>query len=148
MKDSLPWARFWITLSNCKLNNWLWSVEFASRTLGCQSRVSEGLGTMLGWPGSPAEAVPQSLGCGWNQCVYRLAGDAEANECQRNSAAHFAGALSCTHFRGASWGDGGSVCWFWFGFFETKKAVGLIASPFWMAASVPRDHVCRTQWEP
>lgn len=32
--------------------------------------------------------------------------------------------------------------------FETQKAVGLIALPFWMAALVPRDHLCRTQWEP
>lgn len=71
MKDSLLWAWFWITLSNCKINNWLWGVEFAFRTLGCQSRAREGLSTMLGWPGSPAQAMPWSLGCGWAHCVYR-----------------------------------------------------------------------------
>lgn len=62
-----------------------------------------------------------------------------------NSAAHFADALSCTHFRwvGAEGVVCVALCWFCWGFFETQKAVGLIASPFWMAASVLGDHLCR-----
>lgn len=154
VKNSLLWAQFWITLFNFELSTWLWGVEFALRTLGCQSRVSEGLGTMFGWPGSQHKPCPEAWALGGTAMrtgSWELGGDAKAQRARGNSAAHFADGLSCTHFRWMGDGLCGFVLvlfWFCFGFFETQKGVGLIASPFWMAASVPWDHLCRTQWEP
>lgn len=86
VKNSLLWAQFWITLLNFELSVWLWGVEFASRTLGCQSRVSEGLGIMLGWPGSQHKPCPETWALGGTAVrtgSWELRGDAKAHEGQR-----------------------------------------------------------------